>query len=86
MYLSATPAPPSGNATFGVIMQTMLYMTNFTDRSLNNTLEDFYHLPVGAGTGKFYLAGQIIIIIEGFFLVIENRWSIAKYILVYNNY
>lgn len=45
-------APPTGNATFGMMLQTMLYLANFTDHSLNNTLEDFYHLPKGAGIGE----------------------------------
>lgn len=54
MWIPTTVVPPPGNATFGVMVQTMLYLANFTDHSLNNTLEDFYHLPKGAGTGEEY--------------------------------
>lgn len=52
MWTPTTIAPHTANATFGIMLQTMLYLTNFTDHSLNNTLEDFYHLPKGAGIGK----------------------------------
>lgn len=33
-------------------MSTLLFLANQKDNSQNNTLEDFYHLPAGADTGK----------------------------------
>lgn len=41
----------STNSTGGLLLQTILYLSNFSDNSPNNTLEDFYHLPMGADTG-----------------------------------
>lgn len=42
----------STNTTGGLLLQTILYLSNFSDNSPNNTLEDFYHLPIGADTGN----------------------------------
>lgn len=44
--------PTNGNYTGGFLLQTMLYLSNFTDYSPNNTLEDYLHLPIGADTGN----------------------------------
>lgn len=42
------------NSTGGLLLQTILYLSNFSDNSPNNTLEDFYHLPMGADTGIIF--------------------------------
>lgn len=45
------PASTRVNYTGGFLLQTMLYLSNFTDHSQNNSLEDYLHLPIGADTG-----------------------------------
>lgn len=53
MHVGLIPPPPAnGNHSFGFLMQTMLYLSNYTDHGPNNSLHDYYHLPIGAGTGK----------------------------------
>lgn len=55
------PAPANGNHSFGFLLQTMLYLTNYTqDRSANNSLQDYYHLPAGAGMGKLYDVVEVV--------------------------
>lgn len=53
MHVGLVPPPAANsNHTFGFLLQTMLYLSNFTDHSPNNTMQDYYHLPMGAGTGE----------------------------------
>lgn len=40
------------NSASGFLLNTMLYLSNFSDNSPNNTLEDFKHLPYGADSGE----------------------------------
>lgn len=41
------------NNTGGWFLQSLIILANHTDRSPNNTLEDYLHLPIGASTGKY---------------------------------
>lgn len=55
----------AGNASVhGLVLSTMLYFVNQTDKSLNNTLEDHYHLPAGAETGKYLDRGAFVIVLH----------------------